>query len=385
MAFWVVSLLTIILFILIIRFVMRRIFAFSPIGSEPEPVIADQQDVLNDTFERVYCVSLPYSGLDEKLTPSDDRLVVDLRKELKYDASDFDKLISEILDSGKKQLVLKRFEYLIEDEEANAKKLALIEQVISKTEMLITIVSTVDTSKLFETYKDKEDPSISARWSRILSGFKNIYWPIEKSLSLPMPNPDASEEVRQAQIMISKECGHSTYLQSLVAQLNKEVETWTSPINQDDVILHIQNLSNNYYHSIWATCSDREKLLIYDLAEDGFVNEKNAQTIDGLLSKGILIIEDSKLRLINRSFRNFVLTVIERDIALKTELESATSGSWSAFRTPLMVVIIALAAFILITQQGSFNSIVSFLASLSAALMTGFRLFESFNTIRGKK
>lgn len=380
-AFWSLVLLTIVFLLVVIRFVMHRLFAFSPIGSEYEPHILNKVDLATESFERVFCISLPYSGLDDKLVERDDWQIFDLREKLQVE--DFEAEIEAVISSNPKLLIVKRFEFLIEDAEANAKKLNLLEQIISKTQIRLTVVSTVATSQLFDQYT-AEDNAVVARWSRILSGFKNVYWPIEKATVLPIPKSTASQDVIKAQILVNQECRHSTYLQSLIAQIYIDVESWPSPVNSDDVILHVQSLSTNYYHSLWASCSDREKLLIYDLAEDGFVNEKNAQTIEGLLGTGILVVERGKLRLLNRSFKNFVLTVVERDTALKAEMESANKGSWNSFRGPLMVILVALAAFILISQQGSFNNIVSFIASLSAALMTGFRLFESFNTLRGK-
>ncbi len=102
------------------------------------------------------------------------------------------------------------------------------------------------------------------------------------------------------------------------------------------------------------------------------------------MQKGIIINDYGHLKIMNHSFRNFMLSVVEKDEALKMEFEARKTGAWSQFRTPLLLVILALGIFIFATQQGAFNNIVTFLGSFSAALMVGFRLYDAITTKHNK-
>lgn len=387
--FWILVIGTLILMYYAVRFVMHRIFAFSPLGNEYTPHMLDNIDFLKDVHDRTFIVSLPHSGLETQLKASKNVGIFDLYKELSKDDASYEQAATEFVDGTFKQYVVTGFEYLMDSKDANLKKLQLIERLDLKAKTQIVIVSNLDTWHLFEHLREAEDEdndkTFRTRWNLILGGFKHVYFPIETLTSLPLPNREAEEDVVNAQILANKECKHGMFLGSIIEQTHREIETWPRPIDREDVILHVQSLAKSYYHTLWASCTDREKLLIYDLSEDGFVNEKNAQTIDSLLNKGILVVEDSKLRLFNRSFRNFVLTVIDRNVALKAELVKANEGSWSKFRTPLVVIIIALGAFVMVTQQGALNNALSFFGALATALLTAHKIFQSFQTLRGSK
>lgn len=387
--FWVLVIGTLVLMYYAVKFVMHRIFAFSPLGNEYTPHMLENIDFLKDIHDRTFIVSLPYSGLESQLKPSKQLGIFDLYKELIKDADAFEAAANQFVETPYKQYVILGFEYLMDSKEANMKKLRLIEQLDVKDKIQVVIISNLDTWHLFEHLHEIEDEdkdkTFRTRWNLILGGFKHVYFPIETRTSLPLPNREAGKDIVNAQILANRECKHGTFLGSIIEQTHREIETWPRPVDREDVILHIQSLAKSYYHTLWASCTDREKLLIYDLSEDGFVNEKNAQTIDSLLNKGILVVEDGKLRLFNRSFRNFVLTVIDRNVALKAELTQANEGSWSKFKTPLVVIIIALGAFIMVTQQGALNNALSFFGALATALLSGYKIIETFQSLRGSK
>ena len=96
----------------------------------------------------------------------------------------------------------------------------------------------------------------------------------------------------------------------------------------------VKSLAYTYYASVWSTCSKDERFLIYDLAEDGVVNNKNASGIIQLIYKGIFT-QKRTLTIMNRSFRNFVLTYVTREevAAMRRKRKPWT---WAAERSYLI-------------------------------------------------
>ena len=140
-----------------------------------------------------------------------------------------------------------------------------------------------------------------------------------------------------------------------------------------------QLLVQNYYMHIWHSLTKEEKFLLYDLAEDGLVNSCDFYNLGMLISKGLIIRDqDRKLRLFNKSFCNFILTSIGNIEATKIQNQIKDSGHWNRLRVPLMIIIIAILAFLLITQAETYNKIIAYLGALVTGMLTFSRFFGFF-------
>ena len=72
------------------------------------------------------------------------------------------------------------------------------------------------------------------------------------------------------------------------------------------------------------------------------VNANNMEAIDSLLKKGLLVY-DGAFKLMNESFRDFILTAVDRE-----ELElyvNTLSPKWRSYKTPLLLIALGVAVF----------------------------------------
>ena len=89
--------------------------------------------------------------------------------------------------------------------------------------------------------------------------------------------------------------------------------------------------------------------------------------LTSLLSKGLLVKYENQIcRLLNESFQSFILYVVKPEEALHFEKESTAGSRWAIFKIPLMIILLALAAFIFLTQQESWVSIIAVLTGVSS-------------------
>jgi hypothetical protein len=154
---------------------------------------------------------------------------------------------------------------------------------------------------------------------------------------------------------------------------------------EDDMILHIQSKFKLTYFSIWNSLEKREKFMLYDIAQNGLANNRNIAIVSNLRKLGILVLQKNRIELFNRSFENFVLTMIDRKESLEFELEAKKTGVWSNIRYPILLVIAAIFLFLFTTQKDLFTDIIGWVAALLAGLPVISRLFMGFTGIRSGK
>jgi hypothetical protein len=122
------------------------------------------------------------------------------------------------------------------------------------------------------------------------------------------------------------------------------------------------------FECVWKTLDDKEKYLLYCLANDGLLNHKNEPVIYGLLHKNLLLIYDQRIRLISYSFRDFILS--RRNTAQENALlaKMQSGASWTFMRTIVLVVVMSVFIFLFLTQQEVSAKIIALVTSLSALL-----------------
>ena len=121
--------------------------------------------------------------------------------------------------------------------------------------------------------------------------------------------------------------------------------------------------------SLWLSLNEMEKRVLLDMVEDGLVNPENVHTVEILCNKGLIKTENGMLAMMNLSFRHFVSS-LQTEITLKKWGEISTeTGTWSRLRTPIIVVLILVAAFIFITQKEAFNSMLAYFTAFSGGIL----------------
>lgn len=285
-------------------------------------------------------------------------------------------------------IILDNFEYKNDDHVSNSRKLRLLEKLLV-TNKHIVIISEIEPIEIFEMYKraiveiNADDSKISYKneleiWRHTLGQFIEVYKPLEKVILLNEKHTKLKESKKQ---MILRELEYGTFLRKLNTIIDQK-STMVKHMEHDDIILYIQQLAKSYYFAIWNALTNKEKLAVYDIANDGFINTTNRSVINSLLKKGLLTYTNNKLRLINKSFANFTLTVLTKEDLKKMDLEVKKKGKWVNIRLIIIIVIVSLIILIGFGKPGFFKNInaimlaIAGVASFIPSLTRGFSLAQ---------
>src|SRR5205809_384076 len=157
------------------------------------------------------------------------------------------------------------------------------------------------------------------------------------AVSRPRLSPVCAKELR-------RECKPTARLRNIgmeIAALPHRAD-----LNREELVLEVLERARAYYRALWATCSREEKLALFDLAQDGFVNARS-MVLRRLLEKE-LILRDPDLQLMNKSFRRFV-----RESESLEKVSSLWEGAWSpwpAVRRTLIGGVSVVALIVFLTQ-----------------------------------
>ncbi len=121
------------------------------------------------------------------------------------------------------------------------------------------------------------------------------------------------------------------------------------------IVRRIEQAAESYYRSAWETCSADERLTLVQVAEEGFVNPRRVDVLEGLLAKGLARLKPA-LEPMNASFEAFV-SRHEQTAPLQTaEAARGTGFNWTQLRTPLFTLGAVVAVFIFVTERQTFDS-----------------------------
>jgi len=144
----------------------------------------------------------------------------------------------------------------------------------------------------------------------------------------------------------------------------------------EERILDIEYKMEPRYHHIWNNLCHIEKLILFDLADDGITNLKNKHVIKRLVIKGLIIAEPYP-RLYTQSFKYFINNAITPDEIKSLESKLNRKGSWHNMRYLILLIFIMLAGFVLISQGISIEKVLGIFAGILALLSGVVRLFDS--------
>ncbi len=177
---------------------------------------------------------------------------------------------------------------------------------------------------------------------------------------------------------INKELSVSSYLLKLekILKLN-EFKNQESEINSKQID-KIKEFAGNYYQHIWNTCTQEERFILYDLADDSIANIQNRDELITLIGKG-LIKKGDGLELMNKSFASFILDQTNKDKLIYMEIQAKRVGGWVKFRVPLLLIGISIAVFIFTTQQDLVAKLYGVLISVGGIISVASRFNVIFN------
>lgn len=280
------------------------------------------------------------------------------------------KLNAEICKSAlqnKRLVYIRNLEELSRDEQTLQHFVHALQKLKEYKDIKVVIESSLHPS-YWEKIKNPDDEKSpvadrTRQLHELLGDYTKLYNPL-KGNSPPLHAELHTLEKEDLLIeFVRYECGTLSSLEQYKQVMMDHIRMKTShhdPIEKEDIVYKIQSLAQLYYRRLWATCTEEEQFFLYDLAQDGLVNGRNLSVLSSLLGKGLIVKGiDMKLRIVNESFKNFVLTVVDPADALRYEKRVASTSSWHAYRTPFLLIIIGIGLFIFFTQKQAWLNIVA--------------------------
>jgi len=310
------------------------------------------------------------------------------------DDPDWKKCKTDALRESNSLVIINHFEYNIKDPVANAIKLNFLETLLQRAGCKVMIISTVHPITFLDSFMDEQANSGSAekvtvipeseldRWQVLLGHFRIII----QRLSDIRDGDDAADLKTGTQLerAIFEETQYSHYLNNMYRMsMNKanralaKHEENTDAIS-DSVIFKLQITSHYFYTYIWQSLTKEEKFLLYDLAEDGLVNPFDDYNLSMLISKGLIIKPDGTLRLFNKGFRNFILTSIGASEVNRIKAQVKDNGNWSSLKVPLIIALLAIAGFLIASEQEAYSKIITYVTAIGAGIPAVLKIFSLF-------
>jgi hypothetical protein len=278
-------------------------------------------------------------------------------------------------------VIINHFEYNIKDPVTNRAKLNFLESLMYQDSAKIVIISTVHPVSFLDSFSDLDNNDGKSsipqneleRWHVLLGHFRIVIEPLTER-----GGPKITKKLSD---VIKAETRYSFFMNKMrgitlrhTPRIYREDQIGTY---SDSLIFKLQLTSQYFYTYIWQSLTKEEKLLLYDLAEDGLVNSYDSHNLSLLMAKGLIIKDDGTLMLFNKGFRNFILTAIGTTEAKRIKDQVKDTGNWGTLRTPLNLVILAILFFLILSQQESYSRIITYITTVGAGFSAIIRLFPA--------
>lgn len=206
------------------------------------------------------------------------------------------------------------------------------------------------------------------RWASWRTLFKNFLAADWKAL---MANLSGRAKVRQYQEVrnvLERECAGNPYLKSIHDDLDRLIRRrgGEEGLDKEEVLAEIEERASDYYEGLWACCSRVEKLALEHLAEHGFANYRDGKLVRRLIARG-LVRRDPYLRVMNETFRRFVVSTAHRKEIAELEQETQASA-WDRFRRPFGVVMALVLVLFVTTQKERFDAMMALIVGVTGVL-----------------
>lgn len=280
-------------------------------------------------------------------------------------------------------ILVKGFEYKIEDEAFNEVKLGFLEDLLQEDQGTVVILSTVSP---FTQERPRESWSraggasvrvsahLKERWHNLLASFTLIDLDLRTPASLSQAAPAG-----WVATLLGRESGNDPFLR----QIAKDLALHIADMDRQQLLEEFGERAESRYRAIWASCSRDEQVVLEHLAEEGFVNEKNRRLVRRLMARG-LVERAPNLRLFNETFRRFVASSTRRNEVRDLEMRAAPSA-WDRIRWPFFVGLSAAIAFFFATQQALFEGTLATITGLAAGLPAPLKLLGAFGGSRSNE
>ena len=248
---------------------------------------------------------------------------------------------------------IRNFEYSSNDPEIDQQKFVLLQRLLERRNTQIAVVMTVSPSP--------ED------FGRQFRGLELVDLREEPFYWLKLYEGPARD-------LIWKECGPIAPLWPIGAQLAQDIKT-EGAHSEETIVSEVLERADGYYRLVWKECSDDQKFVLAQLAEDGLLNPTNGRAIRQLARKGV-ITTDPQFRLINESFRQFLCSASPLELK-QTWLRDSRRSGWGKMHGVFFTTMLLLGVFLLTTQNALWQSAAAYVTTALGALGTLAKLFSN--------
>jgi ABC-type multidrug transport system fused ATPase/permease subunit len=297
-----------------------------------------------------------------------------------------------------KMIVIDHFEYQIDDPSMYDRKLRLIEGLLDADKKVVIMSSAEPAAYSFGKAANngegasKTQPNghgdqpngYGDRWADVISCFRKVYFvekgdtEIENALSelesTLKSDPAITEECRTRVLTLTRfvreECAPRRRLQNIGKEIIGQPEF--REMEQAHVLDQILEQAALYYRKIWNNCSEGEKLTLLHLAGDRLLSP-NDPDIKSLLRKG-LIKRAPGIRLMNETFKRFVLSQSLTGGLELIETQAKKASSWEALKVPLLIVFVGVVLFLFLTQKDFYSSALTVITASTTGIPAFFKL-----------
>jgi hypothetical protein len=189
------------------------------------------------------------------------------------------------------------------------------------------------------------------RWVRLLASLQTIP-PLQPS-SAPQPQPDWEQN-------LDEECRWTARLRG-IAQEARQDERWAR-LDREELIRGIGEAAAAYYRSLWERLSDEERLVLIHVARQGFVSPRAWPAVRSLIGQR-LVRRDPALRIMNESFRRFVLQA-EEHATVKSWERAGGANAWGWLPNAITAAAVVAAVLLFVMQPDALTTWITFLGAI---------------------
>jgi hypothetical protein len=272
-------------------------------------------------------------------------------------------------------VVVDHFEFDMDNPDTCLHKLTLLEKLLYVDKKRVILLSAVDPmfylaascpEALTPSGSNQEPPAqLLDRWAAVLSLFDRYKMEdvTEHCLTRFLVEQEKPCCTQLGELVIG-ECDHTAQLRRIGLDM-LGTHCQEQPMSKGMFVEELLDRADSYYRVLWSTCTKEERLVLFQLAQDGWVNPKNERAIQQLQRRGI-IRRGSGYRIMNDSFRRFVRNAQSPEEVARWEQEEEHS-TWSAVKLGLGTALMMFGAWLLYAQQDVFQLGIGYVAALGTA------------------
>jgi hypothetical protein len=139
-------------------------------------------------------------------------------------------------------------------------------------------------------------------------------------------------------------------------------------LSKDQILEELEERAASIYRNLWQSRDEEERIVLEHVAQHGLASAASRRVVRRLLARGLLR-KDPDLRLMNHSFRRFVLEIERRREVVALERQAGPSV-WDRLRFPLGMAGVIAVVFLAVTQREAFDATLTMAAGVTAAVPT---------------